>query len=178
MSYQDFKNTHLGNGYDIDGWWGWQCLTGEYLVKLKNGSYKLVKDIVEGDVLSTGNTVVSNESKQSTVYWLNTSQGWFKVTKDHKVFLKDGTYKPVTELKQGDSIALDLSESDKVYDLTDDELRFFGFWLGDGSVRKRWKNSETSTVFITVGTDDKLEYLKGLDINNTYSKHSMVRQIL
>lgn len=25
MSYQDFKNTHLGNGYDIDGWWGWQC---------------------------------------------------------------------------------------------------------------------------------------------------------
>lgn len=172
MSYQDFKNTHLGNGYDIDGWFGDQCLTGEYLVKLKNGSYKLVKDIVEGDVLSTGNTVVSNESKQSTVYWLRTSQGWFKVTKDHKVFLKDGTYKPVTELKQGDSIALDLSESDKVYDLTDDELRFFGFWLGDGSVRKRWKNSETSTVFITVGTEDKLEYLKGLDINNTYSKHS------
>lgn len=172
MSYQDFKNTHLGNGYDIDGWFGDQCLTGEYLVKLKNGSYKLVKDIVEGDVLSTGNTVVSNEPKQSTVYWLNTSQGWFKVTKDHKVFLKDGTYKPVTELKQGDSIALDLSESNKVYDLTDDELRFFGFWLGDGSVRKRWKNSETSTVFITVGTEDKLEYLKGLDINNTYSKHS------
>ena len=80
MSYQDFKNTHLGNGYDIDGWFGDQCLTGEYLVKLKNGSYKLVKDIVEGDVLSTGNTVVSNEPKQSTVYWLNTSQGWFKVT--------------------------------------------------------------------------------------------------
>jgi hypothetical protein len=32
MSYQDFKNTHLGNGYDIDGWWGWQCydLYAEY----------------------------------------------------------------------------------------------------------------------------------------------------
>lgn len=25
MSYQDFKNTHLGNGYDIDGWWSFQC---------------------------------------------------------------------------------------------------------------------------------------------------------
>lgn len=32
MSYQDFKNTHLGNGYDIDGWYGWQCydLYAEY----------------------------------------------------------------------------------------------------------------------------------------------------
>ena len=28
MSYQDFKNTHLGNGYDIDGWFGWQCFDG------------------------------------------------------------------------------------------------------------------------------------------------------
>lgn len=25
MSYQEFKNTHLGNGYDIDGWFSFQC---------------------------------------------------------------------------------------------------------------------------------------------------------
>lgn len=25
MSYQDFKNTHLGNGYDIDSWFSFQC---------------------------------------------------------------------------------------------------------------------------------------------------------
>lgn len=32
MSYQDFKNTHLGNGYDIDGWFSFQCwdLYAEY----------------------------------------------------------------------------------------------------------------------------------------------------
>lgn len=28
MSYQDFKNTHLGNGYDVDGWFGDQCWDG------------------------------------------------------------------------------------------------------------------------------------------------------
>lgn len=28
MSYQDFKNTHLGNGYDLDGWFGDQCWDG------------------------------------------------------------------------------------------------------------------------------------------------------
>lgn len=28
MSYQDFKNTHLGNGYDIDCWFGDQCWDG------------------------------------------------------------------------------------------------------------------------------------------------------
>ena len=71
MSYQDFKNTHLGNGYDIDDWFGDQGLTGEYLVKLKNGSYKLVKDIVEGDVLSTGNTVASGMKKDD--YFIDVS---------------------------------------------------------------------------------------------------------
>lgn len=30
MNYQDFKNTHLGNGYDIDGWYGWQCVDGYF----------------------------------------------------------------------------------------------------------------------------------------------------
>lgn len=172
MSYQDFKNSHIGKGYDIDGWFSFQCLTGEYLVKLSDGSYKYVKDLIEGDKLSTGNTVVSNEPKQSTVYWLNTSQGWFKVSKDHKVFLADGSYRAVTELKRGDTIALDYNESEKVYNLTDDELKFFGFWLGDGSLRKRWKNTESPSVFLTVGTEDKLNYVKGLDINCTSYKHS------
>lgn len=32
MSYQDFKNSHLGKGYDIDGWFSFQCwdLYAEY----------------------------------------------------------------------------------------------------------------------------------------------------
>ena len=172
MNYQEFKKKWYNKGVDVDGYYKFQCLTGEYLVKLSDGSYKYVKDLREGDKLSTGNTVVSNEPKQSTVYWLNTSQGWFKVSKDHKVFLADGSYKTVTELKRGDSISLDYNESDKVYDLTDDELKFFGFWLGDGSLRNRWKNSKSPTVFLTVGTENKLNYVKGLDINCTFHKHS------
>lgn len=172
MDYKTFKSKWMGKGVDVDGYFKFQCLTDEYLVKLSDGSYKYVKDLTEGDKLSTGNTVVSNEPKQSTVYWLNTSQGWFKVSKDHKVFLADGSYKTVTELKRGDSIALDYSESDKVYDLTDDELKFFGFWLGDGSLRNRWKNSKSPIVFLTVGTENKLNYVKGLDINCTFHKHS------
>lgn len=172
MSYQDFKNEVLGNGYDIDGYYGNQCLTGEYLVKMSDGDYKYVKDLVAGDKLSTGNIVVSNEPKQSKVYYLNTSQGWFKVTEDHKVFLKDGSYKKVTELTKKDSIVIDLKESVKVYNLTEDELKFFGFWLGEGSVHKRKENSKTATVLITVSTEDKLNYLKGLDIHHTSHKHS------
>lgn len=172
MDYKTFKSKWMGKGVDVDGYFKFQCLTGEYLVKLSDGSYKYVKDLTEGDKLSTGNTVVSNEPKQSTVYWLNTSQGWFKVTKDHKVFLANGSYKAVTDLKRGETIALDYNESNKVYDLTDDELKFFGFWLGDGSLRNRWKNSKSPTVFLTVGTENKLNYVKGLDINCTFHKHS------
>lgn len=172
MNYQEFKKKWYNKGVDVDGYFSFQCLTGEYLVKLSDGSYKYVKDLREGDKLSTGNTVVNNEPKQSTVYWLNTSQGWFKVSKDHKVFLADGSYKAVTDLKRGETIALDYNESKKVYDLTDDELKFFGFWLGDGSLRNRWKNSKSPTVFLTVGTENKLNYVKGLDINCTFHKHS------
>lgn len=172
MDYKTFKSKWMNKGTDVDGAYGWQCLTGEYLVKLFDGSYRYVKDIVAGDKLSTGNTVLSNEPKKSKVFYLNTSQGWFKVTEDHKVFLKNGTYKKVTDLTRKDSIALDFSESNKVYDLAEDELRFFGFWLGDGTVRNRWENSKTSTVFLTVGTEDKLSYIKNLGINCTYHKHS------
>lgn len=172
MDYKTFKSKWYNKGVDVDGFYSFQCLTGEYLVKLSDGSYKYVKDLREGDKLSTGNTVVNNEPKQSTVYWLNTSQGWFKVSKDHKVFLADGSYKAVTDLKRGETIALDYNESKKVYDLTDDELKFFGFWLGDGSLRNRWKNSKSPTVFLTVGTENKLNYVKGLDINCTFHKHS------
>lgn len=27
-SYQEFYNTHIGRGYDVDGWYGWQCWDG------------------------------------------------------------------------------------------------------------------------------------------------------
>lgn len=173
ISYQDFKNKTLGNGYDVDGWYGWQCLTEGHLVKLSDNSYKDVSELVKGDVLSTGNTVLTNETKEAEVYYLSTSQGWAKVTKDHKVFTTKGE-KVVTELvKKKDSILIDTSvNTDVEYDLTEDELRFFGFWLGDGTVRYRWENTTKPAAFLTVGTEAKCEYIEDLNIHVRKTTHS------
>lgn len=111
-TYNDFYNQVIGNAYNIDGAYGAQCLTGDHLIKLADGTYKKAEDIVAGDKLSTGNTVISNVAKKADVYALTTEQSYSYVTKDHRVFLTDGTNKRVDELTSDDEIALDLTNSD------------------------------------------------------------------
>lgn len=111
-TYNDFYNQVIGNAYNIDGAYGAQCLTGDHLIKLADGTYKKAEDIVAGDKLSTGNTVLSNVAKKADVYALTTEQNYSYVTKDHRVFLTDGTNKRVDELTTDDEIALDLTDSD------------------------------------------------------------------
>lgn len=113
-TYNDFYNQVIGNAYNIDGAYGAQCLTGDHLIKLANGTYKKAEDIVAGDNLSTGNTVLSNVAKKATVHALMTEQSYSHVTEDHRVFLTDGTNKRVDELRVGDEIALDLTNTDNL----------------------------------------------------------------
>jgi peptidoglycan endolysin len=110
-TYNDFYNQVIGNAYNIDGAYGAQCLTGDHLVKLADGTYKKAEDIVAGDELSTGNTVISNVAKKAEVFALMTEQSYAYVTDDHRVFLTDGTNKRVDELTSDDEIALDLTNS-------------------------------------------------------------------
>ena len=44
-TYDEWRNATLGNGYDIDGYYGCQCLTAGHFVAMQDGSYKDVKDI-------------------------------------------------------------------------------------------------------------------------------------
>ena len=111
-TYNDFYNQVIGNAYNIDGAYGAQCLTGDHLIKLADGTYKKAEDVVAGDKLSTGNTVISNVAKKAQVCLVVTGQGAFVVTKDHRVFLTDGTNKRVDELTSDDEIALDLTNDD------------------------------------------------------------------
>ena len=172
MNYQDFKNEVLGKGYDLDGYFGWQCLTSGHMVKLADNSFKDVSELTIGDTLSTGNTVVSNKPQEVPTYLLRTSQGTFKVTENHRVFTKHGV-KQVNELVKGeDELLLDLSEHSAKYNLTEDELRFLGFWLGDGTVRYRWKHTTIPTVFVTVGTEAKYDYIENLNVNTRCTSHS------
>lgn len=163
----------LGQHYDFDGSYGAQCLTADHYVKTINGNYVSVSEVSIGTMLSTGNIVVNNEPKDTDVYWLGTTQGYFSVTKDHRVFLKSGEYKLVTELTKEDELALDLSTNSKShFNLTPDEWRFFGFWLGDGHCDYRYKTTKSPVVKVTLGTKRKEEYILSLDLELNHYTHT------
>jgi phage protein len=109
----------LGKHYDFDGGGGgpgglYQCLTSDHYVRLYDGSYTSVKNLQKGDRLSTGNTVLSNKPERKKVFTMNTTQGKFTVTEDHKVFLLSGGFKEASKLVFGEKLVTDLTgEPDK-----------------------------------------------------------------
>lgn len=104
----------LGQHYDFDGSYGAQCLTEDHYVRMYDGSYRSVKFLNKGDRLSTGNTVLSNLPKRKKVFTMNTTQGKFTVSEDHKVFLLSGGFKEASKLVFGEKLVTDLTgEPDK-----------------------------------------------------------------
>lgn len=99
----------LGQHYDFDGSYGAQCLTEYHYVRLYDGSYTSVKNLQKGDRLSTGNTVLSNKPERKKVFTMNTTQGKFTVTEDHKVFLLSGGFKEASKLSFGEKLITDLT---------------------------------------------------------------------
>lgn len=115
----DICKDKLGDHYDFDGGGGgpgglYQCLTSDHYVRLYDGSYTSVKNLQKGDRLSTGNTVLSNKPECKKVFTMNTTQGKFTVTEDHKVFLLSGGFKEARNLVFGEKLVTDLTgETDK-----------------------------------------------------------------
>lgn len=109
----------LGQHYDFDGGGGgpgglYQCLTEDHYVRMYDGTYLSVKYLNKGDRLSTGNTVLSNKPMRKKVFTMNTTQGKFTVTEDHKVFLLSGGFKEARNLVFGEKLVTDLTgETDK-----------------------------------------------------------------
>ena len=128
----------LGQHYDFDGGGGgpgglYQCLTEDHYVRLYDGSYTSVKNLHKGDRLSTGNTVLSNKPERKKVFTMNTTQGKFTVTEDHKVFLLSGGFKEASKLVFGEKLITDLAG-----EVDEDEL---------------------SSIKTSVYSDDKVELL-------------------
>lgn len=172
----DVAKKYVGQSIDVDGFppgQPYQCLSGEYLIKLFNKQQVKLSDIRTGDLLSTGNIVYQNEPFTSNYLWLRTKQGYFKVTPKHKVFTDKGVVE-VENLTTEHNIALDLTEAEEKYkDISPDDLRLFGLWLGDGSINYRWKTSATPTIRFTLGVERKYEYIEKLcPLGIRYQQHS------
>ena len=171
-SYDVFRAQVLGNGFDIDGAYGNQCPVAGTMVTMEDGRYLPVELLEEGDVVKGGNKVISNEPKMSKILKVKTAVGTFKVSPEHKLMLSNGNLVEAKDLKEGDIIATDSLAPKAKFDLTDDELKFLGFWLGDGTKKYRWEHSTSPEVFVTVGTPLKEDYLEGLDVTLNKRSHS------
>lgn len=172
----EWINNAPGRRIDVDGSYGLQCLTKESYIVRGDGSQISVANITEGEqvISSSGgiNTVVNNKPILTSAYRVKTDTGIFKASAEHLFQMKDGTFKEAKKIQVGDEICLFNSKSPQTLDLTDDELRFLGFWLGDGTKNYRWKGSKIPAVFVTVGCDRKRQFLDSLNVELNMYSHS------
>lgn len=172
----EWINNAPGRRIDVDGSYGLQCLTKESYIVRGDGSQISVADITEGEqvISSSGgtNTVMNNKPISTSVYRVKTDTGIFKASAEHLFQMRDGTFKEAKKIQVGDEICLFNLKSPRTLDLTDDELRFLGFWLGDGTKNYRWKGSKIPAVFVTVGCDRKRQFLDSLNVELNMYSHS------
>jgi hypothetical protein len=175
------------NGVGFNEGFGMQCLCRGHYVLMEDGSYKDVADVEVGDKLYGGNTVVSNMEKDSPIMKVWTTLGSFYCTPEHKFIMCNGDEVKAMDLhkiigknrnssrgsvKNRFSIAFANEEPRKKWDLSDDELRFLGMYLGDGSKVLSHKNGSSYTIRVTVGTAVKEQYLDSLGLDLKKHQHS------
>jgi hypothetical protein len=134
-------------------------------------TYKPIADIKIGDKVigydNTINTVTQLFKSEKPVVHIRTTTNDFIVTADHPFYFQNGKFLEATELcKQKPALfdKINYCESG----LTDTELKFLGFWLGDGNIGKH--ENKTDEIRVTYGIK-KSPFVNSLNILSAYRKH-------
>ena len=139
---------------------------------MSDWTYKPIQDVKVGDKVigydNQVNTVVQLFQNEKTVVHIRTDLTDFYVTKDHPFYFKNGKFLPATELKNQCPALFD-KENFEESGLTDNELLFFGFWLGDGNIAPHDDN-RTDEIRITYGLKKK-EFVNSLKVTGSERKH-------
>ena len=176
MNLEQFKNWALSAGsvgkYD-DGQYVGECFPAGHFVTMADGTYKDIKDIRVGDevfdALGEKELVVEDAiSIKKKIWRVETALAVLDTTNEHPFLTKDG-YKAACELTHEDDVFMPIIEPKEETGLTDDELKWLGFWLGDGSLIKRPKDWGYR---LTVSGDKKHSYVDKLKVGVYQSKHS------
>lgn len=174
MDLWEFVQKHIKTKVDFDGAYGAQCFTGGHCVLMADWTYKPIEDVRVGDKVvgyDNGiNTVTKLFTREADVVHIRTDLTDFYVTKEHPFFFKNGKFLPATELVHERPALFD-RESFVESGLTDDELRFLGFWLGDGNVAKH-HDGRTDEIRITYG-EKKAGFVHSLNIISTEHRHHL-----
>uniref|UniRef100_UPI003870D6C2 GH25 family lysozyme n=1 Tax=Pseudobutyrivibrio sp. TaxID=2014367 RepID=UPI003870D6C2 len=163
----------IGKGLDWDKNYGVQCFTKDHYVLMADWTYKAIQDIQIGDKVigydNEVNTVVQLHRRKADVIKVRTNLSDIIVTEDHPFYYKDGSF---------DSILASNQKTVAVYDkcnytpsgLTDEELLFLGFWLGDGCLA-RHKDNRKPEIRITYGTS-KVDFVESLGMITNVQPHT------
>lgn len=160
------------------------------MITLEDGSYKAVEDLVVGDRLwnHDGTEIVTVKSlwqDMKPVYTIRTGLGDIRFTGEHPLFTRQNRWKALArgnlkafgeprfvktrDLQVGDKILVPYL-SGKSLGLTPNELRFLGFYLGDGT--KSSKSANCPVYRVVAADGRKRDFLDSLGIAGSYAKHS------
>lgn len=160
------------------------------LITMADGSYKAVEDLKNGDKLFNhdGTEIVEVKSVWETakpVYDIRTGAGDIRFTGEHPLYARRNRLKALARgnLKAfGDPQFVktkDLNIGDKLFlpelrgedlGLTENELRWLGFYLGDGTKASKSDNCPIYRLIVADGR--KRDYVDSLNIGGSYSVHS------
>ena len=174
MNYTEFINAHNGRGTDYDGAYGVQCFTKNHYVNMADGTYKAIQDIVIGDqVLGCDNeinTVTQIHAHEARVFKVRTNLTEFEVTEEHPFLFADGTFASIFDVGNKEPVLYDkVNEAES--GLTDEELKFLGFWLGDGSLVRYKDRGRRPDIRITYG-EKKKKFIESLGIISSFVDRS------
>lgn len=160
------------------------------LITMADGSYKEVENIKVGDLLWNHNgtglvKVKSLWQEEKPVYTISTGLGNIRFTGEHPIYARQNKWKilprgdkkaygkpkfvKTKELHVGDKVFIPEIEGERL-DLSKNELRWLGFYLGDGT--KSEKTDKCPIYRLCVADGRKRKYVDSLGIDGTYSKHS------
>lgn len=172
MDLWEFVQRTVKEKVDFDKAYGCQCFLKDHFVLMADWTYKPIQDIKIGDKVigydNKINTVTKLFKNEKEVAHIKTELTDFYVTKDHPFYFSNGKFLPVIEL---------LNEKPALYDnevfddsgLTDNELLFLGFWLGDGNIA-HYSDNRTDGIRITYGNTKK-DFINSLDVTGIERKH-------
>lgn len=164
------------------------------LITLEDGTYKAVEDIQVGDKLwnHDGTEIVTVKSlwkEKKPVYTVRTGLGDIRFTGEHPLYTRRNKWKALARGKLSAFAdpqfvkTKDLKVGDKVFvpeldgqalPLTDNELRWLGFYLGDGT--KSLKSPKCPMYRLIVPDGRKRKYVDSLGLAGSYSVHSHTKK--
>lgn len=174
--------------------WNREAQPAGTLITLESGAYKAVEDIRVGDRLwnHDGTEIVTVKSlwkEKKPVYTIRTGLGDIRFTGEHPLYTRrnkwqalakgnlkafsDPTFVKAKDLRVGDKILAPELEGE-ILPLSDNELRWLGFYLGDGT--KSVKSVDCPVYRLIVPDGRKRSYVDGLEIAGNYSVHSHTKK--